>query len=211
MHFIDTIIHPVKQLSEACDFFIRILDFQIVTTEKNLILIENGALSIRLIEQSDLTTNNWLNLAMSTDNLEKTALELMQSATVIETIPPFWISDKEQQQYFTLPHQIKLTLSKIYNEDELGILPELPTQLVWQADARQSIMEILQFVPVDFRALARKRVTEQTELVTMKKGDLEVDLDCALQTLVETTPQFQYDQLKETLKEHGFNPENYFK
>ena len=104
-----------------------------------------------------------------------------------------------------------LTLTRDFNEDELGVFPPLPMSLDWDADAGRCIQKILRVVPLSFRQVARVRITEKAEMLAAEEGSVTVNLDCAIKALAEATPVFQHPSLVEGLLELGYEPHDYFK
>lgn len=208
MHFIVSIVHPVPDLQAAVEFFSATLGFVVSNQTTEWALVDNGAIAIRLVAEPE--RDCVLHLNMETGDLEAALKVFESSEEVFVESAPEWVDFDRQEQTVRLPHGLRITLFRTFNEDELGILPELPTSLDWRAEASDRIRQLLGFVPIDFRDMARRRVTEQAESLALSAGGVTVDLPLALRALVEATPAFQTDRLRDELVRRGIDPEPLF-
>lgn len=210
MRFVTAIIHQVENLDTARDFFCTVLGFSAQHQGDNSCLLENGAVSVRLL--------NHVSLCATTLNLELYSKNLDEDSQALLAFPGLsLISDKIQLTPYRLetrlqaPHNLIISLFQEFNEDDLGILPALPISLDWEDQALDCIQQLLTYVPIDFRQLARTRVTERAEILAAEQGEISVDLNTAVQALAEITPHFQHPTLVAALRERGIDPLQHFK
>jgi hypothetical protein len=208
VNYVISVIHKVADLTQAENFLIDQLGFKSTAAGDGWVELDNGALGVKLL-QSDVADCSELNFNISCSDFEDT-LEKYQKQGFKLVSQPFWSAASVQQAYLRGPHHLHLTIFREYDEDELDILPELPTSIDWSADARKMIRQLLKSVPVSFRELARVRVTDTAESNTIVAGETEVSLPLALQSMVQVTPGFQHEGLKAEMNKNGIDPEDYF-
>lgn len=209
MRFVTAIVHYVENLATARDFFCHGLGFYASSQRNDYgVLLENGAVSVRLLEGK--TTSYPLNLEIYSQQLDEDCTALLAFSNVS------LFSKKKQVHLYRLeiclqaPHNLKITLFQELNEDDLGILPTLPLSLDWEQPAIECVQQLLTYIPLDFRQLARQRIIERAEMLAAEQGEISVILENAVQALAETTPYFQHATLVTALQERGINPQNYF-
>lgn len=211
MSFAFAVIHAVDDVEQAIAFFRDVLAFQERDRGSDWAQVENGALTVRLVAANRFArAPNDLELDLATPNipaaiaalLEQEGLELLMTAT--------WVSPERMEARLRTPYRVVLTLSRTFDEDALGILPDLPTSLVWTEDAVASTQRLLRLVPVSFREQSRRRVTECAETLAIAAGGVTVDRDTALRALVMSTPAFQREGLRAALREEGIDPDPLF-
>ena len=209
MRFVVSIIHTVENLTAASDFLCQNLAFTQTDVSENACLLENGAVTVRLLE-SKAILDGFLNLEIPTKTLEqdcKELLKLNEMSLIAEnvSINPYRLETRLQA-----PHRIIITLFKSFNEDDLGIIPPLPISLDWDEETMATIQQLLKSVPIDFRERARTRITERAEILAAEQGLITVEQSHALNALADIAPGFQHDVLADALRELGIDPEPYF-
>ncbi|MFA5983085.1 MAG: hypothetical protein WC782_03630 [Methylococcaceae bacterium] len=210
MNFVISVIHYVEDPAAAADYLCNALGFQ-KKVKLSPRVVENGAISIRLeLVPSLAAYKNELNLAMQTQNLAQAVTELATFFKAELSSPACAVSIDRKEAQLICPHHIRLTLVEELNEDQIGILPDLPTSLIWDTRAEACIKETLRQVPVSFRELARQRVTERAEMLAAEQALLTVNLEFAVQALADVTPNFQHAQLVAALLGQGVEPGGYF-
>lgn len=205
MHFALSIIHAVPDVEQAATFFEQLLGFHERCATHDGVQMGNGALTVRLIPCTPVQTTGALHIELETADLPATVATLMQAGGRVVQ-PEHWVTPERVETRLQAPHGVCLTLARTFNEDELGILPALPASLTWATDAEACLKHILRFVPVMFRGLARRRVTERAEKLTLAAGRQTVDTPTALQALVYSTPAFQHQRLQDELLRAGIDP-----
>lgn len=210
MNFIVAVIHAVERLEQAVSFFHNVLEFQENGRDDGWVQMENGALTVRLVPATHRYPQGELALEMETQDLPGAASLLLQQAGVSRLTGETRVSPERAEMRLRAPHGIQLTLVRHFDEDELGILPDLPSSLTWTTEADTCIKHILRFVPIIFRGLARRRVTEYAERLTVSAGKHTVDRHTALRSLVRATPAFQHERLRAELARAGIDPEPLF-
>lgn len=211
MRFITSVIHKVEDITAATDFFCTALEFQQQEVVLNGVVIDNGAVSIRLLATDYEEPAGFLNLECRVNRLAEETKELLLFPGIKLIADSIQVNQQRIESHFQCPHGLSLVLCKKLNEDDLDILPLLPISLDWSVEAEECIRQVLRVVPLDFRQLARERVTEQAEMLAGEQGLISVDLDFAIQALAKATPLFQHSALKDALLARGVDPGNYFK
>lgn len=211
MRFVTAIVHPVENLNAAGDFFCTALGFSAQNKCNNWILLENGAVTVRLVAADTSDISTWLNLELYSKQLDQDCQTLLAFSGVGLISEKVQISPYRLETRLQAPHRLIIILFREFNEDEAGITPPLPISLDWEDQAVDCIQQLLTYVPIDFRQLARTRVTEQAEILAAEQGEISVTLNIAVQALAEITPHFQHPVLVEALRERGIDPQQHFK
>lgn len=210
MRFVTAIIHRVENLGTASDFFCTALGFYPAQNQgENSCLLENGAVTLRLLNDAGINPG-MLNLELYSKHLDADSQALLAFPGVSLISDNIQINPFRLETRLQAPHSVVITLFQEFNEDELGILPALPISLDWEEQAVNCIQQLLTYVPIDFRQLARTRITERAEVLAAEQGEINVDLNIAVQALAETTPHFQHPTLVAALRERGIDPLHYF-
>ncbi|MGR9105420.1 MAG: hypothetical protein ACU843_00665 [Gammaproteobacteria bacterium] len=210
MQFAVAVIHAVENPQTACAFFCEALGFQQQEQQGDSFLINNGAISIRLVNQNGGSGQGPLNLELFCEDLDDNRELLLTYPGVAVLSEASWIDQFRLQCCLRGPHNLLITLNRTFNEDELGIIPPLPVSLIWEEGAERCIREVLKQIPLSFRHQARIRITEQAEMIAGKDGSIRVHMDHAVRSLAETTPSFQHRPLCNALVEMGIDPCPYF-
>jgi hypothetical protein len=209
MRFVTAVIHRVAILETASDFFCTALGFYLKTKQPDWQLLENGSVTVRLTTEPHIPFTS-LHLELYCQQLEQQTADVLKFADTQVVAEPFYSSPFRLETRIQAPHEVLITLVKEFNEDEVGIVPELPVCLDWQASAVTCIQQLLRITPLAFRQLARQRITEQAEVLAAERGEISVDLNCAVQALAQVTPAFQHPTLVAALRECGIDSGDYF-
>ena len=206
MHFAVSVMHAVADVEQAAAFFESVLGFHERCATHDGIQMSNGALTVRLVPSTPLRPEGILEIELETPDLQETVDTLLQHAGSAVLQEEQRVTLERAEIRLQVPHGVLITLARTFNEDELGILPALPATLTWTPEAEARLKQILRFVPVMFRGLARRRVTERAEQLTRVAGKGAVDQQIALCALVQSTPAFQHQRLREELLSAGIDP-----
>jgi hypothetical protein len=209
MRFVTAVIHRVTALETASDFFCTALGFYLKTKQPDWQLLENGSVTVRLTTEPHIPFTS-LHLELYCQQLEQQTSAVLQYADTQLVVEPFYSNPFRLETCIQAPHDVLISLVKEFNEDEVGIVPELPVCLDWQASAVTCIQQLLRVTPLAFRQLARQRITEQAEVLAAERGEISVDLNCAVQALAQVTPAFQHPTLVAALRERGIDSGDYF-
>lgn len=210
MQFAVAVLHAVENLDAAAEFFGEALGFQRQDEQGNKYLLNNGAISIRLISGQAEIERATLNLELYCEDLDATCESMLRYSGISVISEPAWVDQYKMQSRLHAPHNLVITLSRNFNEDELGITPPLPTTQAWEERAETCIRDVLKQIPLGFRSQARIRITEQAEMISGREGSIRVSLDHAVRSLAETTPNFQHPTLCVALSEMGIDAHSYF-
>ncbi len=209
MRFIASIIHLVENLTAASDFLCNTLEFQKTDSSEDFHLLENGSVSLRLVKNKDMPPSI-LNLEMPTKTLEQDTQELLKINGIELIAENVSISPYRLETRLKAPHNIIITLSRSFNEDDLDIMPPLPISLDWDGETMETIQQLLKQVPIEFRERARTKTTERAETLAAEHGLITVEENHALMALADFTPPFQQQALSDAMRERGIDPEPYF-
>ncbi len=212
MNFTTAVIHRVDDLFTAASFLTDVMGFNQQSITADGTLVENGALAIRLVQIDDAQHSvGLLHLEMQTNDINQAASELLDRPDIQLIQQLIEISQQRTETHLQGPHGIIIILAQEFNEDDLGIIPPLPTSLDWQQDAEDCVKQILLQVPIGFRQGARTRITERAEMLVAEYGLISVDVDRAVLALAQVTPIFQHKGIETALKERGIDPGDLFK
>ncbi len=207
MNYAIAIIHKVIDLQLVKNFMSDQLEFIASEESDNFVVMENGALNIRLILDVN-NTQQRLHLDVSSDDLNLT-IETYLAEGFVQIGEVIWLNTYRKQvdlqnKYF------QFTIFQEYNEDELGIIPPLNVSLDWHDNALSLTQFLVKTVPVTFREIARKKIIACAEADAVVAGLFEVDQTIAIQAVIKSTPTFQHTALRDELIKHNLNPKDYF-
>jgi len=205
--------HTVPSLEEATDFLKDVLQFTVRHQDQRSVLLDNGTLQLRLLssEAPHAPDSQRLRLEISTKRLKKSATHLLARHDVKLLKEESHINMWRSELHLQTDYGIDLILFRKFNEDELGVLPELPISLDWPEDVQEPLKHILCCVPLAFRDKARKEITERAEYLTAEQGNITVAKEQAMLACAQATPLFQHHSLQEKMREVGIDPTPYFK
>ena len=208
MRFVADVVHNVRNLEQVLDLLVQGLDFQVESQRDQTCVLNNGAITIRLTCDNSLD-QGVLHLSMETNDLAESCdyLTGLQFTALAEE---HWVSVYRKELPMQGPHGIHITLARNYNEDELGIVPDLPMSLEWREEAESIIKKLLALVPISFRDSARCKITQKAEADTIVEGETIVGLDSAMKAIVYCTPAFRMQELRENMDKLGIDTSLYF-
>lgn len=203
-----SVLVPTPAVEPAASFFVERLGFERKRQGTGWSQVENGALVLRLVaaDGAGPATVPSVEVEVVTRDLEATAAELCDAPGVAVVAPPERVRDDRIEMRLATPHGIVLRLARDLDEDDLGILPPLPTELIWDAAAERLIRELLTHVPVAFRSDARRLVTWTAEGLALGAGAVEVREEQALRGLLRATPPFRRREWRAILADRGIDP-----
>lgn len=199
-HHALSVVQRVRALEPAREFLQHNLGMALRDRSDTFALLDNGSLCVRLVQ--DAISSSRLAIEVVSREPSETLDALAGVARVIE--PLRWVSADRQEARLAVDDWLELVVSRKYDEDELGIVPELPVTIPWHTDASRLLRELLREVPVAFRPDARIKVVRRAEELTVEeRADLSVDITIAVRALLEKTPSFQHERLLGVLALHG--------
>ena len=209
MRFVTAILHPVENLDRASDFFCTALGFSVQNQCAYGALLENGAVTIRLVAETT-SPQVPLHLELYSKNLTDDTQALLKFPEILLLTENSQKNSYRIESCLQAPHGVMLTLYQEFNEDEVNLVPDLPICLDWENQAVACLQALLKYVPIEFRQLARTRVTERAEVLAAEHGEITVTLEIAVQALAESTPHFQHPTLVAALHERGIATGTHF-
>lgn len=194
------ISHPVGDLVGARDFLVEALGLPLVEWGARWALLDNGTLAVRLLEASAAPAAP-LQIELTTGNVAETADALELRPEVSSRSEEIWRSPDRCEVHLEVQGWLRLIVFRAYDEDEMNVVPELPTTMRWSSDADATLRALLRRVPLPFRQRARDRSTETAERVSSAQRLDEVGLSIAVEALAEVTPNVQHGVLRAALVE----------
>lgn len=196
----------VAHLDRASEFFEVALGFPVRSRSAVAAELDNGSMVIRLVAGPH---NSKLTLVLMAQNLREAAQALLAHPEVTSLREEDWVSPCRKETGVCYDGWLELVLARDYNEDELGLSPELPTDLEWDAAALALMHSLVARVPLPYRAGARLKSTRGAEAFTLEKGEVVVQPFEAVRGMVRATPLFQHQALWRALSELGQDPQRW--
>lgn len=193
------VVHRVPDVVAAAAFFERVLWMTRVDDER----LSSGALELRLLPLGKNAPQHLLEIEVATASAAECAAALLKepNATLLPE-PPHPAPDRIEL-VVRMRHGVVVRVVHTLDEDDLGVLPPLPTSLEWVPEAVLLVQTTLRIVPIAFRDLARVRMTERAEYEACRAGAVEVNVALAVHGMLAATPPFQLAALREALDEAG--------
>ncbi|MDX8394423.1 MAG: DUF2621 family protein [Mariprofundales bacterium] len=205
-HFALSVVHTVPDLAKAIRFLQRLPGFDLDIDEAERPLLHNGSISIALEQAEQGTQNSLLTVALSVNDLDASANELIKLDGVCIASAAHLRSTRLLEQTLDAPHNLRLLLQRRFNEDELDEEIPLPTSLDWNPEAHSFGRKLVNAVPHQVRDLARNRMVNKAEELTIERGDVTVLLPEVLRSMVLGTPSFQMLSLWMLMKSLDLDP-----
>lgn len=202
-----TAIHlsvPVPAL--AGQFLCDVLGFEHQPQDDGSCLVNNDAIMLVL----HVGNASPVELNLHTTDMAVDAARLLALPHVVAIDETMQQQGRLCWQRFDADCGLRLRLCRTLDEDEMAILPPLPSNLPWDDAVDLCVRRVLRIVPVDFRDKARHRVTERAEFLCLAAGSLLVSEAFAVQALKDSTLDFQQRELYETLQQQGVTMAHYF-
>ncbi|MDH5609486.1 MAG: hypothetical protein OEY56_08400 [Cyclobacteriaceae bacterium] len=201
MGFASTFAIGVSNQAEVAELMCSQLGFYVESTDENSLVLNNGALSVRLSKPSDfLPSVLCIDYSVETLDQGRKEMEACGFTASSEVQRP---SLFRHELPMVGPFGIRLVLFQTFNEDELGLDTDLKTTLDWSPEAVQLAQQLLKEVAIDFREMARKKTIEDAEAMAVATGTMQVDLLRTVEAFIRTTPAFKQPSLIENLEKHG--------
>ncbi len=200
-------IHPVADPQATGAVLTGVLGFQVRgRDDRGALLVDNGALALRLVPETGIEgepSERSLELEVETEDLDGGVETLRRKGEVVEAEIERRVATDRIERRVRLAGGVVVRLVRSLTEDDLGILPPLPANLVWEDRSDMLVRRVLREVPLAFRPAARERATRRVEAVALSAGRVEVDEESAVHGLVEATPEFQHERLQRALEDEG--------
>jgi hypothetical protein len=195
----------VRDLGRVESFLASALDITRREGGDDYARLDNGSICLWLVEDRSEPPPAALVLSLATSNVAEAVEELLtRGATLLE--PPRFVCGEREEAVLCVDDWLTLVVGRTYDEDELGITPELGTELPWEDDARALLKHLLRKVPVAFRGGARDKAVARSEVLAVARGDVVVGRVDAISAIVDVTPAFQHPALRDALAELGEDP-----
>lgn len=198
----NAIIHQVTDLKAAEQFLRQVVGLPVRSRGDGWVLLDNQTVAIRLLKG---TATGRVRIELESADPEADAEAMLRSGKVKR------VGNTQRVTYDLLvlplagPCGIELQLVRQYSEDETGIVPELETRLQWDRQAADALRQLLRWVPLPFRGLARGKSVERAEEIALGRGGVCVDQLTALRALVQITPAFKSELLRSQIREMGLD------
>lgn len=198
----NAIIHQVTDLKAAEQFLREVVGLPVRARGDGWVLLDNQTVAIRLLKGS---ATGRMRIELESNDPEADAEALLCTGKVKR------VGNTQRVTYDLLvlplagPCGIELQLVRQYSEDETGIVPELETSLDWAREASDALRRLLRWVPLPFRCPARAKSVQRAEELALQDGRVSVDLLTALRALVQITPSFKAEVLREQITGLGLD------
>lgn len=200
------VVHRVDMPGDAAAFLESVLGMTRTEEGDADNRVTSGALEVRLLPPDPDRAPSLLELELSAnDALECRDRLLAQPGTRLRTDAQRTRPDRIELQV-EAPFDLLVRVVQHLDEDQLGVLPPLPTSLEWTPDAARLVQETLRTVPLAFRDQARRRMTQRSEYLAARDGRVVVEQDDAVRGMLDATPDFQQPSLRATLAAAGVPP-----
>jgi hypothetical protein len=194
----------VPNLDASVEFFGSVLSMPVRVAGAGWATVDNGSISLRLVEGRAAAEP--VEVELTTRDIAETTAELCALPGVQVISRSAWPHPGRQEQRLSTPHGVTLVVARDYDEDELGVVPPLPSSLPWDDVAVQTAQELLANIPVSFRPNARKEVTSHSEYLTVQAGDVVVTETVAIRAVIQLTPALKLGALRAALAARGLDP-----
>ncbi len=203
-HFVLSVCHRVVDPQTTASWLVSELDFWSGEVFPDGAVVENGALSLRLLLCADRAESvRPLRLEVVCRDLAASSHRLTSFPGVASLAAARQVSSNRLEQRLKTPFGIELVLARTLDEDELGIKPPLEKNILWREAAEELVRETMRCVPLAFRADARAKAIARAEYLAGLEGSIEVEAEQAIRALIETTPEFKRDDLQRSLISQG--------
>ena len=202
MEFVASINLSHTDVVGVSHFLCDHLGFSLVNQDNTSITVNNGALGIRFVRDSN--SDNIVCLDLETTNMG-TGAEKLVSLGFEPTNEMKRTEMFRDEQRFTGPFGLTISLHKVLTEDDLGIQPDLDLTLDWEEYAEELAKTLITHVAIHFRNSARKKMVKQAEALALVEGNTEVSVDDMVTAFLYTTPYFKQDDLQKLLLDHGIS------
>lgn len=204
VHFVSALIVSVPEPQKAREFFLDRLGFVVRKEEIDACSLDNGAVAIRLVTAA--TGPSIPTLEVSAPDPEELAQQLEAAGDLLELGSAKMVSEQRLEVRAVSRHGVALCIVREFDEDDLGLLPELPSNIDWSSEAALEIRELLRQVPIAFRSEARERVTREAEAAALERGRVRVELVDAFAGLFRATPSFKRPWVLDQYARLGLEP-----
>lgn len=198
----NAIIHQVTDLKAAELFLRQVVGLPVRARGDGWVLLDNQTVAIRLLKGS---ATGRVRIELESADPEADAEALLRSGKVKRVGNTQRVTCDLLVLPLAGPCGIELQLVRQYSEDETGIVPKLETRLQWEPEAADALRRLLRRVPLPFRGLARDKSVQRAEELALQGGEVCVDLLTALRALVQITPWFKTELLREQVAGLGLD------
>ncbi|HEY6882199.1 MAG TPA: DUF2621 family protein [Polyangiales bacterium] len=191
-------VTPDLALAER--FLREVLDVPVRERGEGYLCADNGSICLWLVQGTPPRDQCVLSLMLAAQDVQRATDDVCRLPGVEQVEPPRWVSPSRLEAEARVGGWLRLVLGRTYDEDELGITPELVTALDWEVDARELLKQLLRCVPVPFRSSARTKSIARAEALALTCGSVTVTREDAVRGLVDVTPTFQHRLLLAELR-----------
>jgi catechol 2,3-dioxygenase-like lactoylglutathione lyase family enzyme len=195
---------PVVDLARARRFYVETLRFEPRAEGAGWLDLESGNAKVRLVESKQL--EHPVALRVQSPTVEAAIDLLLQRGAKL-----VYAAARTPEQHLVGavrdPDGNTVYVWRELTEDEYDAVPELPKQLVWQADAEALLKSLLKSVPALFRALARRRVAAMAEELAARTH--VVTREEVIRGFILASPKITRGRNRKPLVDHGIDVDKY--
>lgn len=195
--------YHTRDLARAEAFLSGILDIPVRERGRGYLRLDNGSICLWLVEDANPVAQAPLSLVLAAADVKEAMLELLTRRGVVLRREPTWTAPDRFEAELRFEDWLHLVVGRTYNEDELGVVPELATELEWAPLACELLKLLLRRVPISFRQTARTKSVARSESIAIERGEVVVQKADAIRAIVEVTPRFQHQLLRDALIAHS--------
>ena len=193
--------YRVRNLALAEHFLSFVLGIPVRERGVGFLRFDNGSICLWVVQSYEPADESPITIMMASPDVPQAVAELSLRSEVTLIQGPSWTAPNRFEAELAVGSWLRLIVGRTYDEDELGLVPELRTELEWEESARDLLKKLLRRVPVSFRASAREKSVARAEAIAAGRGEVLVLKADGVRAIVEVTPHFQHLLLRDTLSE----------
>lgn len=202
------LVHPVAEPRETASVLTGVLGFyRTEEGEEGSVVVDNGAVRLRLVRLEGLrrALAPPLELEVEAEDLDAATERLRSQLGGLRAEADRRAGADRLVRRLELGADVVVRLTRVLTEDDLGVLPPLPSGLDWHPEADRVVRRVLRSVPLIFRPAARERATRRAEELARERGEGRVGVATAVRGLADATPRFQHGTLRRALADEGID------
>lgn len=195
----------VRDLRRARAIYVDTLGFAVKASGEGWLDLEaGGSVAVRLLEVARIERRAAVRVLTST--VEAT-FDALVRAGCHAAYPPFRTGADELVAVAHDPDGNVLTVWRALSEDELDVVPQLPTTMTWAPEADALLKSLLKAVPALFRGLARRKVAALAESLAGRRN--LVTREEVIRAYILASPKVTRGRNRQPLIDHGVDVDAY--
>lgn len=196
---------PTRDLARALKIYRDVLGFGVKAEGEGFVDLDGGGtVALRLVESARPEGRGALRVHAGT--VEATMAALVRAGCV-RLYEPLRTPTQELVGALRDPDGHALYVWRPLTEDEYDVVPEIPKEMTWEAEADELLKSLLKKVPALFRVLARRRVARVAEELAGKRN--LVTREEVIRGFILASPRVTRGRNRQPLLDHGVDVERY--